>query len=406
MKVIFTFGGLAHYYNPILNRLNKINDIDLHVLIPATKSSSIGAGVFEKTDNVEFTLHRLEENKRFYGKNFFRGFIPFLEREKPDVVVTTWPYIFEFAFNPFLRDYFRRNKIKLIVKDIPFQLPRFNNIYKFYWNENLYSEEKGGLYKPTISGFFRFIIYTFIRKRVYTFADAHVDYLEEAKDILPSYGVDKNKIFIIYNSIDTNKYFEINKEVQLLPNILPENKFRIIHIGRLVNWKRVDLIIKAVSIIKNDLPEIELIVIGDGPQKDELVQLAKSLNVQNNINFIGGVYDPKTIGQYLKSSSIYVLAGMGGLSINEAMSFGKSIVCSVCDGTEKILVRDGFNGKYFKAEDEIDLAEKLNNLLSNNELIQEMGRNSLEIINNEINIDIVIKGYLEAFSFVTNKNYT
>lgn len=103
------------------------------------------------------------------------------------------------------------------------------------------------------------------------------------------------------------------------------------------------------------------------------------------------------------SSSIYVLAGMGGLSINEAMAFGKPIICSVCDGTEKKLVREGFNGYYFKNGNKQDLADKIKLLVSNPNEIKRMGKNSENIIKNEINIETVIKGYIKAFEYVSNK---
>jgi glycosyltransferase involved in cell wall biosynthesis len=100
------------------------------------------------------------------------------------------------------------------------------------------------------------------------------------------------------------------------------------------------------------------------------------------------------------SSTIYVLAGMGGLSINDAMCFGLPVICSVGDGTEKKLVRDGFNGKYFKEGDEDDLVEKITYLFTHPQLLRQMGHNSTAIIKNEINIHTVVKGFTDAFEFV------
>jgi len=167
-----------------------------------------------------------------------------------------------------------------------------------------------------------------------------------------------------------------------------------------VKWKRVDILIKVISRLKSDYPEIELLVVGDGPEKENLVKLSNELNIHDKINFVGGVYDEKQLGLHLLSSSIYVLAGMGGLSINEAMSFGKPVICSFCDGTEKELVRSGFNGYIFEDGNENDLYVKIKNLLDDKEAIIKMGENSLHIIKNEININTVINGYLKAFNYV------
>jgi glycosyltransferase involved in cell wall biosynthesis len=106
------------------------------------------------------------------------------------------------------------------------------------------------------------------------------------------------------------------------------------------------------------------------------------------------------LGKYFLASAVYVLAGMGGLSINDAMAFGRPIVCSVCDGTEKQLVYEGENGMYFKNGDGKDLTDKLRYLFKNPELVKKMGEHSTDIIKNKINIHTVIKGYLDAFTYV------
>jgi glycosyltransferase involved in cell wall biosynthesis len=93
---------------------------------------------------------------------------------------------------------------------------------------------------------------------------------------------------------------------------------------------------------------------------------------------------------------------MGGLSINEAMLFGKPVICSVCDGTEKKLVRDGFNGYFFENGNLISLKEKISLLLSDKNKIDEFGKNSVSIIKDEVNIHTVVAGYLNAFTNILN----
>jgi glycosyltransferase involved in cell wall biosynthesis len=95
---------------------------------------------------------------------------------------------------------------------------------------------------------------------------------------------------------------------------------------------------------------------------------------------------------------------MGGLSINDAMIFGLPVICSVCDGTEKILVREGINGLLFENGNQNDLVKKILSLLENPFVARRMGIRSTEIIRDEINIHTVLKGYLDAFSYVTGKH--
>lgn len=112
--------------------------------------------------------------------------------------------------------------------------------------------------------------------------------------------------------------------------------------------ERVDLLIDAFPKVIANHPDAELVIVGDGPELDNLKKQAAERNLTDRIRFIGAVYNPKELGAYMNESTVYVLAGMGGLSINDAMTYGLPVVCSVCDSTERDLVTDGVNGLFFR----------------------------------------------------------
>lgn len=402
MRVLFTFGGLPHYYNFVLNRLNEIKGVEIHVLIPDKKSDIIGKGVFQSESGIKFKVYKLPERKTWYGREFFTGFTRLISEVKPDIVVATWPYILGFVFLPFVLLQLKLNRIKLILKEIPFGIPKRKEALKFYSEENLYSESTGKIrYNTSLLSMIKIHLLGYVRLIIFNFVDAHVNYASSAFEIFESYGVKKEKIFITYNSPDTSRLFNAKKELE--SDNIPFNNHRLIHIGRLVKWKRVDLLISAMAELKSVFADIELIIIGEGPEKDSLQEQVKEMGLADSVFFVGSKYEPLETGRYLLSSSVYVLAGMGGLSINEAMSFGKPVICSVCDGTEKELVKDGYNGYFFKEGDREDLAEKIKILLKNPELVKRMGENSFDIIKNKININSVLDGYQKAFNYVYNK---
>lgn len=103
----------------------------------------------------------------------------------------------------------------------------------------------------------------------------------------------------------------------------------------------------------------------------------------------------------MNESTVYVLAGMGGLSINDAMTYGMPVLCSVCDGTERDLVIDGKNGFFFKEGDADSLAEKISELFSSPALCKKMGKESERIIREKINIETVSARYLRAFTILS-----
>ncbi len=403
MKVLFTFGGLPHYSNYILSRLNNIENLEIVVVVPKSKTNTIGDGVKQTREGVNFKIIQIPEQKAFYGNFFFKGFIKTLQKEKPDIIVTIWPYILGFTINIRLKRFMRKHNIKLILKEIPFHVPKFNETFQYYsskqalyLNEDLVQTEKIG-----IKFYIKHFVLKYTRKYYYTkLVDATVNYTDAAKEIIPSYGFDKNKIFVTTNSPDTDLIFEAAEKIKSMPPVLQKNNFRIVHIGRLVKWKKTHQLIDAIALLQQDFPEIELIIIGKGKEEDNLRKQAKQLGIEKHVRFLGGIYDNETLGRYLNISSIYVLAGMGGLSINQAMAFGKPVICSTADGTETRLVKDGYNGFYFKDDDIHDLAKKIRIILSDKELCKKMGENSLKIIDEDVNVHKVIKEYVAAFNFV------
>jgi glycosyltransferase involved in cell wall biosynthesis len=86
------------------------------------------------------------------------------------------------------------------------------------------------------------------------------------------------------------------------------------------------------------------------------------------------------------------------------MCFSKPVICSVADGTEKRLVREGYNGHYFESGSLNSLQAVIEKLFSNPEMITKMGQRSREIIEKEINIHTVLSNYMEAFRGATSRS--
>lgn len=400
MRVCFVMAALPHYFKLVLNKLTTNYDIELILIKPSQASKSLGSGVKEDKDNIAFKLIELEEYTTWYGKSFFKDLIPTLQNIEADIVVmSSWPYFLHFVLNPFFYFQFKKLRTKLICRDIPFNVPIWGKAYTYYFsNQNL--TEDFSTDKKTLKGFIALWGLSVLRKVYLNIADAHINYIDEAYEIIGSYGVPKEKIFITANSPDTDELLAANDKVKTLPPILPQNPYRLIHVGRLVKWKRVDLIIEALKNLEGKYPEIELIVIGYGPAETELKVQTQFLGLEKKVKFIGGIYETVELGRYLHSSSIYVLAGMGGLSINDAMCFEKPVVCSMADGTEKRLVREGQNGYYFENGNAESLTEVLDSMLSDPEKVEKFSKESLRIIEEEINIHSVLDGYMKAFKFL------
>ncbi len=393
MKLMSLAGGLPHYYNLVLNKLQREMGVEVCVVVPASKGATLGAGVFESKDGIEFKVFYQEEYTTYYGKKFFRGLKELILQEKPDVLMVNWPYQAAFVFYPGWYNFLRRNKVALVSKEIPFQVPHYNEAISYYLQGGGVTENNQAHQKnKSILARIKFMIVRETRRLFSNLVDAHINYLDEAVAMHASYGVPGEKVFVTANSPDTDALLATANELK----DVQANPFRLLHIGRLVKWKQVDVLIEATLALRAKYPQTELSIVGDGP---ELANLKEQASGYDFIQFHGGIYDPKELGKITCESGIYVLAGMGGLSINEAMCFSKPVVCSVADGTEKRLVREGYNGHFFESGSVASLTSVIEKLFTDPAQIEVMGKRSREIIEKEINIHTVLGNYMEAFRF-------
>lgn len=407
MKVLFTFGGMPHYLNAMLEKL-QTKGADITVVSPQKGNATIGKGV-KMVEEGAYRHLNTQEKKMYYGKSGFPALPGIIADERPDIVVLGWPYFLQVFFQPLLRRALKRCGARLVIREIPFQTPPYGQIRDYFRQHPMYDE--GMRLLSTGKAFYlRQWLTARIRKYCYARVAGTLNYSTAAYDILPSYGVKREQIHVTYNSTDTEALWREKAAVLAAPALLPPSERRLLHIGRLVKWKRVDLLIEAFARTLTQYPDAELVIVGNGPELNNLKKQAASLGLplrskeENGVDgrgcvrFIGAVYDPKELGAYMNEATVYVLAGMGGLSINDAMTYALPVVCSVCDSTERDLVTDGRNGLFFRDGDADSLTEKILQLLASPQECRRMGQESERIIREQINIDTVSERYLKAFA--------
>lgn len=393
MKVLFTFGGMPHYLNAMLNKL-QAKGMEITVVTPEKGNATIGKGV-KMVEGGTYKHLTTPEKKMFYGKTAYPALPEIVRVERPDILVMGWPYFLQVFFQPRLRRAMKECGTRLAIREIPFQTPPYGNIKEYFRAHPMYDEgmrlmSRGAMF------YLRQWLTAQVRKYCYARVAGTLNYSTAAYDILPSYGVKKEQIHVTYNSTDTEALLCEREAVRAARPLLPKSERRLLHIGRLVKWKRVDLLIDAFARTASRYPDAELVVVGNGPELENLQRQAETLGVAEAVRFAGGIYDPKELGAYMHESTVYVLAGMGGLSINDAMTYGLPVLCSVCDSTERDLVTDSVNGLFFEEGNVESLAEKIEELLASPARCKEMGRESERIIREKINIDTVSERYLKA----------
>jgi len=129
------------------------------------------------------------------------------------------------------------------------------------------------------------------------------------------------------------------KEVQVVPNgidwqrinrVHPSAKHSdIIYVGRLVEHKNVDLLIKALDIVKTDVPDVKALIVGDGPEMGRLKSLVSELELEKNVEFCGFLEDYNDALSLMKSSRIFTTPSTRegfGMAALEANACGLPVV--------------------------------------------------------------------------------
>ena len=425
LKIYFVGYALAHYFNDFLNKLQSHCNAKITVFTYKESERFIGEGVYQTFDNIDFKVIELQNTTErianYYprfeiGKfkspsyNYLNGLDTYISSNHPDIIVASGAYMQMYLYNNSIKSAIRKANTKLVFRTIPFQQLSYDVLLA---QESKYLKPLELNSLPRLLRYFTETLgidklyYNKVRKRtllrnvyskrkLFNFPDAHACYVPSGIKIYTSYGVPNHKIHIMLNSPDTDKLLNQNNIVNNYENF-KKDPFRIVHVGRLIKRKKVDLLLKALRETQKIEPRLNLVIIGNGPEKEDLKNLTKELELSSSVNFKGGVYDPLELAQEMKQASVYVLAGMGGLSLNEAMCFELPIICSVCDGSEEYLVKHGENGYIFKEDDENDLSQKILKILMNPSLQKQMSKNSIEIIEEEINIHTVCENYKNLF---------
>jgi glycosyltransferase involved in cell wall biosynthesis len=158
-----------------------------------------------------------------------------------------------------------------------------------------------------------------------------------------------------------------------------KKKSRSIVIGivaRLQQEKGLDLLLKRVSSIASEYPDLELWIVGDGTLRKNLEDLARNLGLEKSVRFLGWRHD---VPELLRKLDIYVQPSYWEglcMTVVEAMASGLPVVASDVGGIAESVV-DGETGFLIKPGDGNDLALRISQLINDPELRHTMGQKGL-----------------------------
>ena len=161
-----------------------------------------------------------------------------------------------------------------------------------------------------------------------------------------------------------------------IPQVRSDQQIQILWAGRMVNWKRVDVLIKACDILRQKKLAFHLKLIGDGPENASLMKLVTDLGLQNMVSFHPPI-TPLQVRQEMRTAHSFVLPSTQeegwGAVIGEAMAEGCAVISTHGAGAAPLLIQHGKTGYLFPVNDIESLAKYLEALINNPKKTQEMG---------------------------------
>lgn len=183
----------------------------------------------------------------------------------------------------------------------------------------------------------------------------------------------------IYNAVDIKAIVEavrVSDEREILNKYRIGNDAVIGCVARLREEKGQKTLIKALAEVVKAIPAVQLLMIGDGPDKQELMRLSEDLGVDSNIVWLGRQDQAEVYNLYGVMDIVVVpsLFEGFGLTAAEAMAAGVPVIASNVDGLTEV-AKDGESGFLFPAGDSQALAESLLHLLNDPQLARQLGEN-------------------------------
>ncbi len=332
MNVLWIAPNLNHYKARFLAKLNSRGALDITVISGAND---------DKQGHVEYEEQGFRQLKTSVTKESF-GFslhVYFLLR---DVIKHS---AFEYVLMPLeKKNTFLIIYLYLLKKKYNFKLITYNHpMIRYRITPNLIEK---------IYPMIMFMLYD--RVIFYT--------LESMERAIANNLISKQKARHANNTIDTNHIWQTHS---FKINEIPQK--RLLVIGRLVPYRNIDLLLEYYRNLKDLLPDIELVVIGDGPESYKIIAAAEQ---DSCIYWKGAIIDEKLIGDEMDKAHAVFMPGHSGLSIVHAFAYGKPYITlsTYTDHPPEIdYLDDSVNGLLLSGNLKADSMRIVNFLLDSNE---------------------------------------
>jgi len=213
-----------------------------------------------------------------------------------------------------------------------------------------------------------------ISKRQCNAVDAIVAPSNPMLDVLRSYGVNTLSE-VIPTGLQESSFAAADGQAFRLKYGIPLDRPMLLYVGRVAFEKNIDFLLVMTKLLAEKRPDVLLVVTGEGPAEASLHQLAKTLEIENNVQFIGYLDRNTELNACYESADVFVFASKSetqGLVLLEAMAQATPVVAIAELGTASILIEG--KGALIAPDDATQFAERVYQLLLNPEHRFELGK--------------------------------
>jgi glycosyltransferase involved in cell wall biosynthesis len=207
----------------------------------------------------------------------------------------------------------------------------------------------------------------------------------------------RDRCSVIYNGVDTSKFRPGLDHTGLREKLGLGDVPIVLSNGRLIEQKGFKYLIEAFANIRKEIKDAELVIIGKGPLKDELIQKASSLGIGRSVRFVTGIPELE-LPLYYSMADIFVLPSLyepSAVVLYEALSSGKPIVATSAGGNGEIIT--GGCGKTVPVRDAAALTRSMVALLDDRSKCKDMGHASRSRAVERFDWDVIARDWDRSY---------
>jgi len=249
------------------------------------------------------------------------------------------------------------------------------------------------------------------RKRLYTFFDKFA--LKSAakiitvsriieNDLIENLSINHNKVVTIHNGVALDRYSNINPVIvqQIRDELGIDAKKRVVGmVAQLSNWKGIQYFLQAIPAVLKRHRDVVFLIVGDGPERKNLENIARELRISSHVIFAGFRRD---IPNVISTMDISVLSSLReGLpnALLESMALGKPVVATDVGGVYEIVLHNK-TGFLVPPRNPQMLADAIIEFLDNKAKAKKMGKTGRELITKNFSLKQMVAQYEKVYENV------